>query len=968
MAEYPIYRLVKGTELTFTEMDNNLRWLSQNMSGSKLTLTGSSIGITGSVLVDGDVSVTGTITAKTLVVQTITSSVIYSSGSNIFGSNLSNTQTFTGSVKITGSGVYLTSGDFSGSGALLYNIPSTAIIGLDLSRISSGSTTASISPNNGLVINTSTAISGSLRATSSVFFPSLTTTNQSNVITVDTATGQLYYTASSALGSSTNIYNSDGTLTSNRTVTMNSYTLSFEKDISVNGVKIGRGTSSTFPQYNTVIGNGAYASNISGFSNTAVGYAALASSQYGAANSAFGAYALNALNGSIYATQCNTGIGRSAMYKLVVGQSNTGVGSNVFNNLTTGDYNTGIGQQAWLSLTSGSYNIIVGASVGSPSLGTLTGSYNTIIGSQIIGLASTLNNNIILADGQGNIKYRWDAIANNIYGQLNVSGSLVATSSIFFPGLTTTNQSNVVTINTATGQLYYTASSALGGGSSVNTGSLLVTASAYNTTIVFTKGDGSTFDVTISQSGSIATASYALYAENAGSASYALSASWAPQGPISVTGSTLYSNTPLAGINFTPDNSIIFGDTAGDQATNADHSNFIGAYAGWQATNANISNFIGYAAGEAATNAYQSNFIGSDTGVSADNANNSNFIGHGAGYFAFSASYSNFIGEYAGENAENASGSNFIGDHTGWSAANSNFANFIGYEAGYSASNASYSNFIGNGAGYQAINAFDSNFIGDSAGNGATNAIEAVFIGYGAGALATEAYGSHFIGFSAGEQAYSASFANFIGYLAGYGAANASESVFIGYNAGSNAIYANSSNFIGLQAGYGASSASYSTLIGYQVGSTTDYNGNILNTPSIGPNNIIIGTNISLPANTENSINLGAIIFATGSYSIVDPAILPYSGSVMGKVGINKANPIYNFDVSGSGNFTNGLTVTGSLSISGSTNSAVINNGFVVLTQVSQSLNFANDAAAAIGGVPLGGLYRNGNVIAIRIS
>jgi hypothetical protein len=45
-----------------------------------------------------------------------------------------------------------------------------------------------------------------------------------------------------------------------------------------------------------------------------------------------------------------------------------------------------------------------------------------------------------------------------------------------------------------------------------------------------------------------------------------------------------------------------------------------------------------------------------------------------------------------------------------------------------------------------------------------------------------------------------------------------------------------------------------------------------------------------------------------------------------------------------------------------------IQNGYVILSQVSQSLNFSDDAAAAIGGVPLGGLYRNGNFIAIRIS
>ena len=44
-----------------------------------------------------------------------------------------------------------------------------------------------------------------------------------------------------------------------------------------------------------------------------------------------------------------------------------------------------------------------------------------------------------------------------------------------------------------------------------------------------------------------------------------------------------------------------------------------------------------------------------------------------------------------------------------------------------------------------------------------------------------------------------------------------------------------------------------------------------------------------------------------------------------------------------------------------------VTNGYVVLTQVSQSLNFVDDASAAAGGVPLGGLYRNGNFILIRI-
>ena len=53
--------------------------------------------------ITGSLVVSSTITAQTLVVQTVTSSILYSSGSNIFGNQLVNTQTFTGSVNITGS-------------------------------------------------------------------------------------------------------------------------------------------------------------------------------------------------------------------------------------------------------------------------------------------------------------------------------------------------------------------------------------------------------------------------------------------------------------------------------------------------------------------------------------------------------------------------------------------------------------------------------------------------------------------------------------------------------------------------------------------------------------------------------------------------------------------------------------------------------------------------------------------------
>ena len=83
--------------------DNGAR-LQVNASGSQTALfvSGSS-SFTGSVNVSGSITTLGTLTAQTLVVQTITSSITYSSGSNVFGNSISNTQVFTGSTSISGS-------------------------------------------------------------------------------------------------------------------------------------------------------------------------------------------------------------------------------------------------------------------------------------------------------------------------------------------------------------------------------------------------------------------------------------------------------------------------------------------------------------------------------------------------------------------------------------------------------------------------------------------------------------------------------------------------------------------------------------------------------------------------------------------------------------------------------------------------------------------------------------------------
>ena len=100
----------------------------------------------------------------------------------------------------------------------------------------------------------------------------------------------------------------------------------------------------------------------------------------------------------------------------------------------------------------------------------------------------------------------------------------------------------------------------------------------------------------------------------------------------------------------------------------------------------------------------------------------------------------------------------------------------------------------------------------------------------------------------------------------------------------------------------------------------------------------------------------------SGSMVGVPNGLMDYTASLKGAAIVSSSQQVQNyftFAVTSSNNsffgentFTNKVTHT---------------NGYIVLSQVSASLNFVDDTAAAAGGVPLGGLYRNGNFIVIRI-
>jgi hypothetical protein len=76
---------------------------SVQVKGYNVFATTGSNQFNGSQAITGSLTVTGQVVAQTLNVQQVTSSIVYSSGSNIFGNNSGNKHQFTGSVSVTGS-------------------------------------------------------------------------------------------------------------------------------------------------------------------------------------------------------------------------------------------------------------------------------------------------------------------------------------------------------------------------------------------------------------------------------------------------------------------------------------------------------------------------------------------------------------------------------------------------------------------------------------------------------------------------------------------------------------------------------------------------------------------------------------------------------------------------------------------------------------------------------------------------
>ena len=166
-----------------------------------------------------------------------------------------------------------------------------------------------------------------------------------------------------------------------------------------NNTSVGAGSSygNTTGSYNTSVGRSALQNNTTASNNTAVGYrAAYTQSNANAA----GVTAIGYQAGYNNDTGPQLFVGREAGYSTTTGESNTAVGAYrpLYSN-TTGAYNTAIGRQALQANTTANYNTAVGHQAGYVNT---TGAENVAIGSFSLDSNTTGSGNVAIGYGSGN--------------------------------------------------------------------------------------------------------------------------------------------------------------------------------------------------------------------------------------------------------------------------------------------------------------------------------------------------------------------------------------------------------------------------------------------------------------------------------------------------------------------------------------------------------------------------------------
>ena len=298
-------------------------------------------------------------------------------------------------------------------------------------------------------------------------FP-LTINNVNNAVSASFATTASYVLNAVSASFAPNIYNSDGTLTGNRTVDLNGESLTF---IANEGESFR--ISSSISSDVTITGlPQASQSMVIGYNFSNGQLTAMNTSSFGGGTVNTGSLLVT---GSVSNATLTFTKGNGSTFPLTINNVNNAVSASF---ATTASY---VLNAVSASFAPNLYN----------SNGVLTGTRTVDLNGESL---------TFLADGGESF-----IIASNPASDVSITN------------LAQASQSMVIGYNFSNGRLTAMNTSSFGGGGTVNTGSLLVTGSVSNATLTFTKGNGSTFPLTVNNVANATTAgsvnSYSVYAE-----------------------------------------------------------------------------------------------------------------------------------------------------------------------------------------------------------------------------------------------------------------------------------------------------------------------------------------------------------------------------------------------------------------------------------------------------------------------
>ena len=406
-------------------------------------------------------------------------------------------------------------------------------------------------------------------------------------------------------------------------------------------------------------------------------------------------------------------------------------------------------------------------------------------------------------------------------------------------------------------------------------------------------------------------------------------------------GSNTFVGNNAGATNSTAQSNTFIGENSGFDNTSGSYNTFIGSSAGANNTTANDNTFVGSFAGFTNTIGAQNTFMGYNAGSNNSVGLNNTFIGWQAGAQNVSGSGNTFLGRDAGVNSRNASNNTFIGYNAGYNSGNGPSNTFVGYNAGQGNISGSGNTFVGALAG-QNTRGNNNAFVGSSAGRDNAVGINNAFFGPFAGQSNISGSYNTFIGASAGATNTQADNNTFVGMNAGSFNSVGTDNTFVGMNAGTNNNSGSGNSFFGRQAAVSNTTGANNSTFGFQAGQSNQSGSN--NSFFGKDAGSFLGNGSSQNNSADNSVFLGAQTRANASAE-TNQIVIGYQAV---------------------GNGSNTVTI-GNSSITDTYLEGTINISTAILSQVSQSLEFANDTAAAAGGVPLGGLYRSGNFILIRL-